>query len=121
MGSVIGVVNEETPKYEVISTKGDYEVRRYEASYAIETQDKNGRGFMDLASYIGFFFSPSPFSLWIILKFFLPFSFSSSIGVMSAPQNDRNEKIAMTAPVVSLPDEQDKTMKMQFILPSGLI
>jgi len=92
MGSVVGVVNEETPKYEVLKTHDNYELRRYAAGFAIETKDAEGKAFGSLASYIG---------------------------VMSAPQNEQKEQISMTAPVVSIPDQDESTMKMQFILPSA--
>lgn len=89
MGSVFGVISEETPPYTVLSAFPDFEVRKYAAGTAIEASDTENKAFMSLAGYIG---------------------------VMRAPENDQGRKVAMTAPVVSLPD----TGRMQFILPAAL-
>lgn len=64
-------------------------MRDYAPSIAIETDEK---GFMKLAGYIG---------------------------VINAPQNETKQAIAMTAPVVSFPNEE-QTQRMQFILPSAV-
>ena len=74
MGSVVGRVSEETPKFDVVRRAATYEVRRYAAGVAAESGDADGRAFGHLAKYIG---------------------------VMAAPQNDRREAIAMTTPVVT--------------------
>ena len=87
MGSVFGRISEETPKFQVVSRHATFEVRRYAGGLAIESNDSANKGFMHLAKYIG---------------------------VMGKPENDRGEKIAMTAPVVS------RGAAMQFILPSSV-
>jgi len=100
MGSVFGTINEERPQYTVRSSvEGEYEIREYKPNIAIETphlgmNSKEGESsqFMTLAGYIG---------------------------VRSAPQNNRNEPISMTAPVVSIKGDTGGD-KMQFILPSKL-
>jgi hypothetical protein len=105
MGSVFGVIREERPEYTVRSrsdTDGEYEVRIYKPNIAIETPQTNldpkekDRGpFMKLAGYIG---------------------------VRTNPQNNRQEPISMTAPVVCVKSSDNKSEgdKMQFILPSTL-
>mgnify|MGYP006172096111 CR=1 FL=1 len=92
MGSVMGRISEETPAYEVLSTGDNFDLRKYAAGTAVETSDAEGKAFGALAGYIG---------------------------VMSAPKNEKKEKISMTAPVVSIPDGSD-AMRMQFVLPSAL-
>lgn len=83
MGSVFGVIAEEEHAYAVVEARQKYEVRAYPASALIET-DKEG--FMKLAGYIG---------------------------VISKPENERKQKIAMTTPVLT----NDDTMK--FVLPAA--
>lgn len=122
MGSAFGVISEETPAYSVLgtfstevrvsggqkSTRVNYEVRDYEpgvmaATVSRSSSDGDGdsgrddNSFMTLASYIG---------------------------VMGTPRNDRSERIAMTAPVVSAAtsagsdtDSSRKAMLMGFVLP----
>ena len=104
MGSVFGVISEETPKFDLVASAGDFEVRRYHENLAVET-DSNGdnASFMTLADYIG---------------------------VRGQPQNERQQPISMTAPVVTThPCSTDGSAgagnsaspeKMQFILPSSL-
>ena len=101
MGSALGKVTEEQPRYEVRgrSTDGSsYEVRAYEPCCVIETSyaakkmvgGDQGGSFMALARYIG---------------------------VMSKPENARREKIAMTAPVTRTLDENDM-WTVAFVMPS---
>jgi len=100
MGSVFGTINEERPRYTVRSSvEGEYEIREYKPNIAIETpyigvvsKESESTQFMKLAGYIG---------------------------VRSTPQNNRNEPISMTAPVVSIKGDT-RGDKMQFILPSKL-
>ncbi|MQL76607.1 hypothetical protein Taro_009002 [Colocasia esculenta] len=82
MGLVFGKIDVETPKYEVLHTCPDYEIRKYASSVVAQVTydpaqmrgDRDG-GFMVLANYIG---------------------------ALGNPQNTRSaEKIAMTAPVVT--------------------
>ena len=83
MGSALGRISEEQPRYDVARACDGYEVRTYEACCVIETtydpreRDEQGKSFMRLAKYIG---------------------------VLSKPRNARDEKIAMTAPVFMTPD-----------------
>jgi len=105
MGSVFGVIREERPEYTIRSRSavdGEYEIRIYKPNIAIETpqqdldpKEKDRGPFMKLAGYIG---------------------------VRSTPQNNRQEPISMTAPVVCVKSLEGKTEvdKMQFILPSKL-
>ena len=61
MGSMVGVVGEETPKYTLVNYIGDnVEIRRYKKTVAIETDvggalnsKSNNNSFMRLAGYIG--------------------------------------------------------------------
>ncbi|CAK8574932.1 unnamed protein product [Lathyrus sativus] len=112
MGMVFGKIGVETPKYEVIKTTQDYEVRKYAPSVAAEVTydpsqfkgNKDG-GFMILANYIGALGNPQNTKPEKI--------------AMTAPviTKDSAEKIAMTAPVVT--NERNKMVTMQFILPAS--
>ncbi|CAN1135016.1 hypothetical protein LINPERHAP2_LOCUS8613, partial [Linum perenne] len=81
MGLVLGRIAVEVPKYELIKTCSEYEIRKYGPTVAAQiTYDpsqlkgnKDG-GFMVLANYIG---------------------------ALGNPQNTKPEKIAMTAPVIT--------------------
>ncbi|TKY63399.1 Heme-binding protein [Spatholobus suberectus] len=81
MGSVFGKITVETPKYEVIKSTSEYEIRKYAPSVVAEVTydpsqfkgNKDG-GFTVLANYIG---------------------------ALGNPQNAKPEKIAMTAPVIT--------------------
>ncbi|ABO95281.1 predicted protein [Ostreococcus lucimarinus CCE9901] len=99
MGSALGRISEEQPRYDVARACDGYEVRTYEACCVIETtydpreRDEQGKSFMRLAKYIG---------------------------VLSKPRNARDEKIAMTAPVFMTPDATAATRYvMQFVLPKS--
>eukprot|EP00467_Chlorarachnion_reptans_P016587 CAMPEP_0114506270 /NCGR_PEP_ID=MMETSP0109-20121206/11336_1 /TAXON_ID=29199 /ORGANISM="Chlorarachnion reptans, Strain CCCM449" /LENGTH=190 /DNA_ID=CAMNT_0001684843 /DNA_START=97 /DNA_END=669 /DNA_ORIENTATION=+ len=91
MGSVVGSVTSEVPKFEILKKADGYEIRKYPPAVATETSDakSDDNAFRTLAGYIG---------------------------VMGAPTNEKTEKISMTAPVVSRTDE--KIRKMRFILPA---
>lgn len=115
MGIVFGKTGVVEPIYETLLSKSacqvPYELRRYGVRYACETEmaasESNGKGFMALAGYIG---------------------------VNTAPQNDGNVNIAMTAPVATekssgggtpiamtapvITDQVGNKKKMQFILPA---
>lgn len=106
----MGKINVETPKYDVIQSTPDYEIRKYASSVIAEVTydptdlkgDKDG-GFKILANYIGAFGNPQNTKPEKI--------------AMTAPVITKiSEKIAMTAPVVT--KEGDKLVTMQFILPS---
>jgi hypothetical protein len=101
MASIFGIINEETPKFDLLK-KADvgYEIRSYhrqlqaavtfvDAGEGATTQS----GFRDLAGYI----------------------FG---GNKKRNKTDENDKIAMTAPVMSYNDPKKKTTTMSFILPS---
>ncbi|KAG0479196.1 hypothetical protein HPP92_013915 [Vanilla planifolia] len=98
MGLILGRISVETPKYEVVHTAADYEIRRYPAAVLAEvTYDPaqlGGRdaGFMILAKYIG---------------------------AVGNPQNAGSCKIAMTAPVLT--SAEQPAMTMQFVLPSKFV
>ncbi|KAJ1686459.1 hypothetical protein LUZ63_017849 [Rhynchospora breviuscula] len=112
MGMMLGKITVETPKYEVLHTCPDYEIRRYNPSVVAEVAydpkqlkgDKDG-GFMILANYIGALGQPQ--------------NSKSEKVAMTAPVITKNppepEKIAMTAPVITTGDGM---ITMQFVLPS---
>ncbi|KAL9227040.1 hypothetical protein vseg_002782 [Gypsophila vaccaria] len=109
MGMVLGKIPVETPKYEVLKTSDDYEIRKYPPSIVAEItytpsemkgNDKDG-GFTVLASYIGAFGTAN--------------NTASEKIAMTAPVIT-SEKIPMTAPVVTTGNGE--TVTMQFILPS---
>ncbi|KAK2972236.1 hypothetical protein RJ640_014294 [Escallonia rubra] len=86
MGMVFGRICVETPKYQVLKSTPNYEIRAYPPSVIAEVTydpsqfkgDKDA-GFTILANYIG---------------------------VMGNPQNTKPEKIAMTAPVITKSSEK---------------
>ncbi|XP_065851905.1 heme-binding-like protein At3g10130, chloroplastic [Euphorbia lathyris] len=110
MGMIFGKITVETPKYEVLKSTTEYEIRKYSPSVAAEfTYDPSqmkGRdgGFMVLANYIGAVGNPQNTKTEQI--------------AMTAPVITKTggEKIAMTAPVIT--KEDDKLVTMQFLLPS---
>ncbi|XP_020215778.2 heme-binding-like protein At3g10130, chloroplastic [Cajanus cajan] len=116
MGLIFGKISVETPKYEVIKSTSEYEIRKYAPSVVAEVTydpsqfkgNKDG-GFTVLANYIGALGNPQNTKPEKI--------------AMTAPviTKDSGEKIAMTAPVVTKDDGEegkDKRVTMQFILPS---
>lgn len=90
LNTVFGAIDVATPEYQVLNKGQGYEIRLYNASTAVSVGGATGShgSFMRLAGFIG---------------------------VMGKPQNDQHEKIAMTAPVVTIPDGNRE--EMQFILP----
>lgn len=117
MGMVLGKITVETPKYEVLATTGDYEIRKYSPSVIAEVtydptqfnSDKDG-GFTILANYIG--------------AFGKPMNEKPEKIEMTAPviTKTASEKIAMTAPVVTKSGVGgSETVTMGFILPSKYV
>ena len=103
--SIFGRVTEETPSFSVLKKTDEYETRRYSPSVAITTSyvsdhmlgKKHGGAFFSLAKYIG---------------------------VLSEAENERREKIAMTAPVSMKKEEMGGETKggayaMRFFLPAS--
>ena len=99
MGSLLGVVAEETPSHVILKKGTGYEIRRYAACYVAETPTTNLQSsgddgaFRRLAGYIG---------------------------VFSTPANEGQQKISMTSPVITCPSASSSTTVMQFVLPSKL-
>ncbi len=101
LGMIFGKVTEEEPAFELLLTRSltspqtPYEIRRYGKRYAIETtmepSEKTRSPFMTLAGYIG---------------------------VTKAPENEKKEAIAMTAPVAMQKNHENGVRTMKFILPS---
>lgn len=112
MGLILGKISVETPKYELIQSTADYEIRKYEPSVVAEvtydpTQFRGNRdgGFTVLAKYIGAIGQPQ--------------NIKSEKVAMTAPVITKSEKISMTAPVVTGGGgEEGKPVTMQFVLPS---
>ncbi|KAJ0027829.1 hypothetical protein Pint_35263 [Pistacia integerrima] len=111
MGMVFGKISVETPKFEVIQSTADYEIRKYAPSVVAQVTyepsqfkgNKDG-GFSVLANYIGALGNPQNTKPEKI--------------AMTAPVITKSEKIAMTAPVVTTGGGDEKKMvTMQFILP----
>ncbi|KAB1214638.1 hypothetical protein CJ030_MR2G000922 [Morella rubra] len=116
MGMVFGKICVETPKYEMIQSSADYEIRKYPPSVAAEITyepsefkgDRDG-GFTVLVNYIGLLGNPQNTKPEKI--------------AMTAPVITKTpEKIAMTAPVVTKAggegEEGKKLVNMQFLLPA---
>ncbi|KAK8950656.1 Heme-binding-like protein [Platanthera zijinensis] len=113
MGLILGKISVDTPKFQIIRSAPDYEIRTYapfvvaEVTYDPAQLGGPDGGFRILASYIG---------------------------VVGEPQNSRPEKIPMTAPVITkTPPEKiamtapvitrdgrgtEATVTMQFVLPA---
>lgn len=110
MGSVIGIENVEEPAYKVLVNRNQkavattYEVREYGKRVAIETnmEGKDDSAFFQLAKYIGVIGPPQNEGQQAI---------AMTAPVVMSSGTPGGEKIAMTAPVV----RTDRTM--QFILP----
>mmetsp|Transcript_5074 Transcript_5074/g.11798 ORF Transcript_5074/g.11798 Transcript_5074/m.11798 type:complete len:210 (-) Transcript_5074:266-895(-) len=113
MGSVLGIIAEETPKHTVIHSTPHFNVRRYE-SYLLAETKMSGKGdgppFQALARYIGVFATPENQAKQAM---------AMTAPVFMTTGNEKGEKIAMTAPVLQSGDAQcgdDRTMS--FVLPS---
>lgn len=119
MGLILGKIKVETAKYEVIKSTADYEIRKYLSSVIAEvtydpTQFKGNKdgGFTLLANYIGALGKPQNEK---------PEKIDMTAPVIT--KTSSSEQIAMTAPVVtktggSGEEGENKTVTMQFILPS---
>ncbi|XVE76489.1 hypothetical protein DITRI_Ditri12bG0177600 [Diplodiscus trichospermus] len=114
MGLIFGKITVETPKYEVVQSSVDYEIRKYPPSVAAEVAydpsrfkgNKDG-GFSVLANYIGALGNPQNAK---------PEKIAMTAPVITKSPGSESEKIAMTAPVVTKGDNNMVTM--QFLLPS---
>lgn len=129
MGTVLGRISVEAPKYEVISKGPDYEIREYQPSVVAEvtydpSQMNRGRdgGFMILANYIGAVGKPcniKPESQTEGEKI------AMTAPVITQESSPQSQSIAMTAPVMTAEQTTDdesgdakKLVTMQFVLPS---
>ena len=118
MGMIFGKICVETPKYQMIKSLADYEIRKYPPSVIAEVTydpsqfkgNKDG-GFTVLANYIGALGKPQNSK---------PEKIAMTAPVITKTQESSGEKIAMTAPVVTKAggEEGKKNMViMQFLLP----
>ncbi|BAT97278.1 Heme-binding-like protein [Vigna angularis] len=121
MGLVFGKISVETPKYEVIKSTSEYEIRKYAPCVVAEVtydpsqfkENKDG-GFMVLANYIGALGKPQNTK---------PEKIAMTAPVITMDSGGGGEKIAMTAPVVTKDGggedgKKNKMVTMQFILPA---
>jgi len=113
MGLVFGKITVETPKYEVLKSTPDYEIRKYpphvvaEVTYdPSEMKGNKDGGFTVLANYIGALGTPQNSK---------PEKIAMTAPVITRTQP---EKIEMTAPVVTKSGGDRKTVTMEFILPA---
>lgn len=127
MGMIFGKISVETPKYEVIKSTTEYEIRKYAPSVVAEVTydpsqfkgNKDG-GFMVLANYIGAVGNPQN-SKPEKIAMTAPVITKDSVG------DGESEKIAMTAPVITKDGEEgdsekkNKMVTMQFVLPSQYV
>ncbi|KAH7514567.1 uncharacterized protein LOC107430733 [Ziziphus jujuba] len=121
MGMVLGKIPVETPKYQVIRSFTDYEIRKYAPSVIAQVTydpshefkgDKDG-GFTLLANYIGVFGNPQNLKPEKI-------AMTAPVITKTPETSSSAEKIAMTAPVVTKSrggGEEKKMVTMQFLLP----
>ncbi|KAL7095481.1 hypothetical protein ACP275_10G026600 [Erythranthe tilingii] len=115
MGMVFGKIRVETPKYDVVSSNNDYEIRQYPPAVVAEItydpaqlkNDKDG-GFPILAGYIGVFGKAQNTKAESIAM--------TTPVITKAPPS---ENIAMTAPVVT--KSGGELVTMGFILPSTYV
>ncbi|KAI3995578.1 hypothetical protein MKX01_023323 [Papaver californicum] len=138
IGQVFGKIRVETPKYVVVRSSEDYEIRKYTSCVVAEVAydpsqfggDRDG-GFMVLAKYIGAVGNPQntkPEKIAMTAPVMTTQTASEKIA-MTAPvitTQRASEKIAMTAPVITtqtIPETVEKatptSMVMQFILPTS--
>ncbi|XWS67178.1 hypothetical protein CRYUN_Cryun05aG0265200 [Craigia yunnanensis] len=114
MGLMLGKITVETPKYEVVQSSADYEIRKYSPLVVAEVTydpsqfkgNKDG-GFSVLANYIGALGNPQNAK---------PEKIAVTTPVITKSHGSESEKIAMTAPVVTKGDKNMVTM--QFLLPA---
>lgn len=121
MTSIFGIINEETPKFDLVkkSEKG-YEIRRYHRQLraSVEVPDTEGEGpttangFRELAGYIfGGNKKPDGSEKQKI-------AMTAPVLTETVSPAAIGENIAMTAPVISDSNVSNKTTTMSFILPS---
>ncbi|KAL5740472.1 hypothetical protein ACOSQ2_029652 [Xanthoceras sorbifolium] len=117
MGMVFGKIRVDTPKYELVQSSPDYEIRKYAPSVVAEVTydpsqfkgNKDG-GFSVLANYIGAFGNPQNTK---------PEMIAMTAPVITKSTPSQSENIAMTAPVVIKGggEGEKKMVTMQFLLP----
>ena len=97
MGSLLGKISEETPKYRVLTSghAGPFQIREYSSNIVAEvTYDASGNnrggGFMILANYIGALGNPR------------------NVKAGAAEEGQGAEAIAMTAPVLMVKEEKEE-------------
>eukprot|EP01121_Diplochlamys_sp_Union-15-3_P014936 TRINITY_DN4836_c0_g1_i1.p1 TRINITY_DN4836_c0_g1~~TRINITY_DN4836_c0_g1_i1.p1 ORF type:complete len:216 (+),score=42.34 TRINITY_DN4836_c0_g1_i1:38-649(+) len=107
MGSVIGKISEESPKFKVLfrNTSKSYEIRRYPSFLVagVRYKEKDNEGFNILANYI--------FGNNVSRK-----SSGAEKIAMTVPVTIENEKIDMTVPVTI--KKEDEFKYMSFVMPS---
>uniref|UniRef100_A0A7S2UQ64 SOUL heme-binding protein n=1 Tax=Attheya septentrionalis TaxID=420275 RepID=A0A7S2UQ64_9STRA len=120
MGMVFGKVDVAEPAFDLLLKRGtnvatSYEIRRYGERFAAEVEYMTGNGenspFGQLAKYIGVFGTPENEGDEKIAM--------TAPVVMEQSNNDSGTAISMTAPVVRAQTDKDTgKMKMQFMLPA---
>lgn len=124
MGIIFGKIGVETPKYQVLHTSPDYEIRKYSPSIVAQVtydpaQLRGNRdgGFSILANYIGALGQPQNKK---------PEKIAMTAPVITQSLNSTAEKIAMTAPVITKStnasvaeagSKKEMMVTMQFVLP----
>lgn len=115
MGLVLGKITVETPKYELLESKPNYEIRKYPPHVVAEVtynpSDMNGNrdgGFSLLAKYIGAIGKPQNSR---------PENIGMTAPVITTRTGNQPEKIDMTSPVITKETKNEK-VTMQFILPA---
>eukprot|EP00475_Leptophrys_vorax_P018328 TRINITY_DN2500_c0_g1_i1.p1 TRINITY_DN2500_c0_g1~~TRINITY_DN2500_c0_g1_i1.p1 ORF type:complete len:227 (-),score=41.99 TRINITY_DN2500_c0_g1_i1:100-735(-) len=122
MGSVFGVINEETPRFDSVRTGDVYEIRKYHKCVIAETKysadERNG--FWALAGYIGAVSTPENSGRQGIAMTAPVVTKGEAIAMTAPVLTSKPEPIAMTAPVVQEESKGDtgKDETMAFILPS---
>lgn len=108
--SAFGIQREEGPKYEIIRSEKNKEIRRYQSHLVAQTtvdgsfDEAQNKGFRILADYI---FGKNRSQQKIAM----------TSPVVQKPE-ELNEKIAMTAPVVMTPNSNRQQWTMTFSMPS---
>lgn len=124
MGTIFGKIDVETPKFEVLHTCPDYEIRKYSPSIVAQVtydpaklRGNRDGGFSILANYIGALGQP------LNKK---PEKIAMTAPVITRSPDFAAEKIEMTAPVITKDGESageegssnERMVTMQFVLPA---
>ena len=117
MGSLLGKISEETPKYRVLSDHaGPFQIREYEPNIVAEvtydaSSNNRGGGFMILTNYIGALGNPRNVKAGAANKGQVAEAIAMTAPVLMLKEKNEEEvpeTIAMTAPVLTMKKEKEE-------------